>query len=33
MEELGHFPMSKHPAGFRPFFADALSRMKATAHV
>jgi pimeloyl-ACP methyl ester carboxylesterase len=28
MEELGHFPMSEHPAGFRPFFADALTRMK-----
>jgi pimeloyl-ACP methyl ester carboxylesterase len=28
MEELGHFPMSEHPEGFRPFFLDALSRMK-----
>jgi pimeloyl-ACP methyl ester carboxylesterase len=27
MEELGHFPMSEHPAGFRPFFLDALARM------
>lgn len=27
MEELGHFPMSEHPAGFRPFFVDALNRM------
>ncbi|WRH62796.1 MAG: hypothetical protein RSE12_00200 [Fuscovulum sp.] len=24
MEELGHFPMSGQPAGFRPYFADAL---------
>ncbi|MBY6119648.1 alpha/beta hydrolase [Mameliella alba] len=28
MEELGHFPMSEHPEGFRPFFVDALARMK-----
>ena len=28
MEELGHFPMSEHPEGFRPFFVDALTRMK-----
>jgi pimeloyl-ACP methyl ester carboxylesterase len=28
MEELGHFPMSEHPAGFRPFFLDALARMR-----
>jgi pimeloyl-ACP methyl ester carboxylesterase len=28
MPELGHFPMSEHPAGFRPYFADALLRMK-----
>ncbi|GGF51025.1 Pimeloyl-ACP methyl ester carboxylesterase [Mameliella alba] len=28
MEELGHFPMSEHPEGFRPFFLDALARMK-----
>ncbi|MFC0157329.1 alpha/beta fold hydrolase [Mameliella alba] len=27
MEELGHFPMSEHPEGFRPFFLDALARM------
>lgn len=27
MDELGHFPMSEHPDGFRPFFVDALSRM------
>ena len=27
MEELGHFPMSEHPDGFRPFFMDALQRM------
>jgi pimeloyl-ACP methyl ester carboxylesterase len=27
MDELGHFPMSEHPEGFRPFFLDALSRM------
>jgi pimeloyl-ACP methyl ester carboxylesterase len=27
MDELGHFPMSEHPQGFRPFFADALNRM------
>jgi len=29
MEELGHFPMSEHPEGFRPFFIDALQRMSA----
>ncbi len=29
MEELGHFPMSEHPAGFRPFFVDALDKMPA----
>ena len=29
MAELGHFPMSEHPAGFRPFFLDALARMPA----
>lgn len=33
MDELGHFPMSEHPAGFRPFFADALARMKVAADV
>lgn len=27
MGELGHFPMSEHPEGFRPFFVDALDRM------
>ncbi len=27
METLGHFPMSEHPEGFRPFFLDALERM------
>lgn len=27
MDELGHFPMSEHPAGFKPFFVDALARM------
>ncbi|WP_195818684.1 alpha/beta fold hydrolase [Roseobacter sp. MH60115] len=27
MDELGHFPMSEHPDGFRPFFVDALDRM------
>lgn len=27
MDELGHFPMSEHPQGFRPFFLDALERM------
>ncbi|MBN9888599.1 alpha/beta fold hydrolase [Salipiger abyssi] len=27
MDELGHFPMSEHPQGFRPYFLDALSRM------
>ena len=27
MDELGHFPMSEHPAGFRPYFVDALARM------
>jgi len=29
MDELGHFPMSEHPDGFRPFFVDALARMPA----
>jgi pimeloyl-ACP methyl ester carboxylesterase len=33
MPELGHFPMSEHPAAFRPYFADALARMKVTADV
>lgn len=27
MDELGHFPMSEHPEGFRPFMLDALDRM------
>jgi pimeloyl-ACP methyl ester carboxylesterase len=27
MDELGHFPMSEHPLGFRPYFKDALARM------
>lgn len=27
MAELGHFPMSEHPQGFRPYFVDALARM------
>lgn len=27
METLGHFPMSEHPDGFRPFFVDALQHM------
>lgn len=30
MEELGHFPMSEHPAGFRPFFIEALEKMRAS---
>ena len=30
MDELGHFPMSEHPDGFRPFFIDALQRMAST---
>jgi len=28
MKELGHFPMSEHPLAFRPYFADALARMR-----
>jgi pimeloyl-ACP methyl ester carboxylesterase len=28
MRELGHFPMSEHPMAFRPYFADALERMR-----
>ncbi|MDX5401019.1 MAG: alpha/beta hydrolase [Rhodobacterales bacterium] len=31
MDELGHFPMSEHPHGFRPFFADALALMPGAA--
>lgn len=27
MDELGHFPMSEHPDGFRPFFVEALAKM------
>lgn len=27
MDELGHFPMSEHPEGFRPFFIEALANM------
>ncbi|MBY6140359.1 alpha/beta hydrolase [Leisingera daeponensis] len=27
MDELGHFPMSEHPEGFRPFFLEALGKM------
>lgn len=27
MDELGHFPMSEHPDGFRPFFVQALEKM------
>lgn len=30
MDELGHFPMSEHPEGFRPYFVDALRRMPET---
>ena len=29
MDELGHFPMSEHPEGFRPFFIEALAKMPA----
>ncbi|PWR01256.1 alpha/beta hydrolase [Meridianimarinicoccus roseus] len=31
MDELGHFPMSEHPEGFRPFFVEALGKMPDTA--
>jgi pimeloyl-ACP methyl ester carboxylesterase len=31
MNDLGHFPMSEHPAGFRPFFLDALGLMPSVA--
>lgn len=31
MDELGHFPMSEHPEGFRPFFVDALAKMSGPA--
>ncbi len=27
MDKLGHFPMSEHPEGFRPFFLEALEKM------
>ena len=27
MDEVGHFPMSEHPDGFRPFFIEALGKM------
>lgn len=27
MDEVGHFPMSEHPDGFRPFFFEALGKM------
>ncbi len=27
MDEVGHFPMSEHPAAFRPFFIEALGKM------
>ncbi len=27
MDDLGHFPMSEHPEGFRPFFVEALNKM------
>lgn len=33
MDELGHFLMSEHPEGFRPFFIEALDRMPAPASV
>jgi pimeloyl-ACP methyl ester carboxylesterase len=28
MENLGHFPMSENPKAFRPYFAEALERMR-----
>lgn len=31
MDQLGHFPMSEHPDGFRPFFVAALDKMPTTA--
>ncbi|WP_264214211.1 alpha/beta fold hydrolase [Leisingera thetidis] len=31
MDELGHFPMSEHPEGFRPFFIEALDKMPSAA--
>lgn len=27
MGELGHFPMSEHPEGFKPYFTEALAKM------
>lgn len=27
MDKLGHFPMSEHPTGFRPFFLQGLAKM------
>lgn len=27
MDDVGHFPMSEHPEGFRPFFIAGLSKM------
>lgn len=27
MPEIGHFPMSEHPQGFRPHFVEALTKM------
>lgn len=27
MEKIGHFPMSEHPEGFRPYFLEGLDRM------
>ena len=27
MPQIGHFPMSEHPEGFRPHFVEALARM------
>lgn len=31
MDELGHFPMSEYPDGFRPFFVEALGKMPTAA--
>ncbi|MER5174064.1 MULTISPECIES: alpha/beta fold hydrolase [Thioclava] len=28
MPEVGHFPMSEHPDGFRPFFVEGLAKMR-----
>jgi len=27
MDKLGHFPMSEHPKGFKPYFTEALAKM------